>query len=139
MNLTCRWTGSGHRCCSDKRGPRGGRRCLRCRTRAPRDRPNFGASQRVQAPRTTAGFRLPATCTAWPGKNSGLMAVASTCLECRLQPCLKPPHSAGPGPGPFRVSPTPRDLFMPLDSCSHIKAPVHLLEDFHLGKFYDTW
>lgn len=83
--------------------------------------------------------QAPATCTAWLGKNSELMAVASTCLECRLQLCLKSPRSAGPGPGPFRVAPTPGDLFMPLDSCSHIKAPVHLLEDFHLGKFYDTW
>lgn len=29
-------------------------------------------------------------------------------------------------------------LFMSLDSCSHIKAPVHFSKDFHLGKFYDT-
>lgn len=139
MNLAYIWTGRSHRCCSDKQGPQGGRRCLRCRARVARDRPGFEASQWVQAPQPTAGFRLRATCTAWPGKNSELMAVASTCLECRLQLCLKPPRSAGPGPSPFRVPPTPGDLFMPLDSCSHIKAPVHLFEDFHLGKFYDTW
>lgn len=139
MNLASSWTERSHRCCSDKRGPRGGRRRLRCRARVARDRPGSGASQRVRVPQPTAGFRLPATCTAWPGKNSQLMAVASTCLECRLQPCLKPPRSAGPGPGPFRAAPTPGDLFIPLDSCSHFKAPVHLLEDFHLGKFYDTW
>lgn len=107
MNLACNWTGRSHRCCSDKRRPRGGRRCLRCKARVARDCPGFGASQRVQAPQPTAGFRLPATCTAWPRKNSELMAVASTCLECRLQLCLKPPRSAGPAPAHSAYPPPP--------------------------------
>ncbi|KAH0508843.1 Cytoplasmic dynein 1 intermediate chain 1 [Microtus ochrogaster] len=72
------------------------------------------------------GSGSPATCTAWPGKNSGLMAVASTCLECRLQLCLKPPHSAGPGPGPFRHN---KPLYSFEDNADYVYdvmwSPVH--------------
>lgn len=56
-------------------------------------------------------IQAPSTCTAWPRKNSKLMAVASTCLECRLQLCLKPPHSAGPAPA-HSVYPPPPGIYL---------------------------
>lgn len=109
------------------------------RVRGGRDRRGFRTSQRVQAGPITVGFRLRASRKALPGENSELMGSPvhlSGMPHTTVSETASPPPV--PAPSPFKGPLSPRYLFMPLDSSSHIKAPVHLLEDFHLGKFYDT-